>query len=120
MEFRAAIEGVEVCSIIDGTADRPAVSRGAIGAIDGTPDCRNQRSVRQLGILGNDINDAVDGIRAPYRSTGPANHFNTLDILDRNILDVPEHALKQWGVYDSAIDQNQYILGKLAGKAANR
>ena len=61
-----------------------------------TAPCCDERSLRIIGRLRNDADDAVHRVRSPYRGAGAANHFDPLNIfgtrftagIDERLLDV--------------------------------
>src|SRR5260370_24876164 len=59
---------------------------------------RHQSAVCVLSLLGDDVDDAIHRIGAPYCSSRPADHFNSFNVLQGHILRVPIHAPKS-GVY---------------------
>ena len=57
--------------------------------------------------LGDDVDHAIHGIRAPDGSSRAANHFNAIDVLKHHILRIPIHAGEKRGVNASSVDQDQ-------------
>src|SRR5512140_1929739 len=50
---------------------------------------RDQAALGVLGTAGDDVDDPVDGVRAPHCSAGSTNHLDALNILEGDILLVP-------------------------------
>ena len=65
------------------------------------------------------IDNAIDGIGTPKGGPRSPDDFNTVDILDHGILNVPEYAGKDGRVYFSAIDHDKQVLGKLVIEPAD-
>jgi hypothetical protein len=70
-------------------------------------------------IFRDDVDDAIGRVRAPYRPAGPADHLDTFNVRQRNLLHVPIHAREQRGVHATAVDQQQHRFGKVVLQSAN-
>jgi hypothetical protein len=75
---------------------------------------------RVLGTLGDDVDDAVDGIGAPEGAARAADHLDAVDILEERVLHVPEDAGMERGVDAAAVDENKEFVGRSAVEAAAR
>src|SRR5438876_8503423 len=64
---------------------------------------REEHSVRIPGALGNDVDHRVDGVRSPDCATGPANHFDPIDILEQSVLPLPIDTMKKRRINAPAI-----------------
>ena len=72
------------------------------------------------GLLRDDIDDAVHGIRAPDRSAGSANHFDAFDVRYRDVLLVPYDAAEERRVDAPAVQHDEQLVRELLPEAANR
>ena len=79
---------------------------------------RKQEPLGILGAFGKDANDAIDGICAPQSSARSADDFDPVNIFQERILHVPEHAGKQRGIYDAAINHHQQLVRQCIVEAA--
>src|SRR5205823_12903946 len=67
---------------------------GADGAILVAADRGHEKPLRLVGALRAHADDAVDGVRAPERSTRTADDLDGVDVLEHHVLPVPEHAAR--------------------------
>ena len=72
-EFSAIADGPEAAFLV-------AASRAQQGAL------------RIFGRLGDDVDDAIHGVRAPQRRPRAADHFDPLDVFQQRVLHIPVHA----------------------------
>ena len=70
---------------------------------------RESRSV--LRFLSNDVDHAIDRVRAPQGRPRAADDLDPIDLREGNILRVPKHAREQRRVHRPAIDQDQELIG---------
>src|SRR5712664_3632077 len=57
-----------------------------------------------------DVDDAVDSVRAPHGGPGAADHFDALDVLEQRVLRVPEHAGEERRVDSATVDQDEQLV----------
>ena len=69
---------------------------------------------------GDDVDNAVDGIRAPQRRRRAANDLDALQVRHEDVLRVPEHAREQRRIHAAAVDQHLHLVGHDAIEAAGR
>src|SRR5258708_5673852 len=84
--------------ILRASSDFPAIPQRAEFLRLRSSAARHQSAVCVLSLLGDDVDDAIHRIGAPYCSSRPADHFNSFNVLQGHILRVPIHAPKS-GVY---------------------
>jgi hypothetical protein len=72
----------------------------------------SQFSSRVLRRAADHVDDAVDCVGAPKRSTGPADHLDAFNVLEHHVLRIPEHAREQWTVDSSPIDQHENFVAR--------
>src|SRR6185312_14047024 len=90
--FGTAIEVLSINSKLSVRTQRPAdACAGGIPQLRAAAGLR-VNPLRVLGALGNDVDDAVDRVRAPQRAARPADDFDAIDVLEQIVLRVPEHA----------------------------
>ena len=77
-----------------------------------------QGALSVAAVPGYHIDNAVDGIRAPESRARSADHLDPVDILEHDVLHVPEDALEKRRVHCPAIDQNQQLIGGCRIEAA--
>ena len=68
--------------------------------------------------LRHNVDDAIDGIGAPERGAGSANHFNAVDVLQHRVLHVPENAGEQRSVNRPPVDHHEQLVGERVVEAA--
>src|SRR5438552_2516735 len=79
-----------------------------------------QRAQRVVGRARDDVDDAVDRVRAPQRAARAAHNLDAIDVLEHHVLHVPKHAGVQWRVDAAPVDQHQQLVGAAAVEAARR
>ena len=70
-------------------------------------------------VPGHDVDDAVDGVRAPERAAGPAHDLDAVDVLDGQVLHVPVHPGEELGVDDAPVHQHQQLRAEALVEAAD-
>ena len=70
-----------------------------------------QCSMCIFGVFGDDINYSVDRICSPDRSARASDDFDSFNILQQRVLDLPINAREQRRVNAPAVDQHQYRSG---------
>src|SRR5579883_3408580 len=98
-------------------ANRPAIPCAAPKPFLSSCCCCHKATLCIPGIFRNDVDDAVNGIGSPERSTRPTDHLNTVNIFKHQILYIPEYSRKYWIIYRPAINHYQKLVGKLAVKS---
>ena len=76
-----------------------------------------QRALRGLGAARGDVDDAVDGVRAPQRATWPADHLDAVHVLEQDVLRVPQHAGIQGRVEDASVQQHEHLVARVVQAA---
>src|SRR5690348_14212043 len=98
MNFRVAPECHSINSKVRSIAVACSVPERTRTLIHVSGAARDQQPARFCGVFRDDVNHAVDGIRAPYRSSWAANHLDALNILKHHVLHVPIHAREKRAV----------------------
>src|SRR5579859_7877187 len=70
-----------------------------------------------FGALGDNVDHAVPGVRPPDGTPGTADHFDALDILERNVKLVPVDPRTCGRVYAAAVDQHQHFVPEPVAEA---
>src|SRR5256885_1485740 len=70
---------------------RPAVADGSEAVLLGPAAARQQHPLRVLGVLRDDVDDAIDRVGSPQRGPGPADDLDPVDVREGDLLHVPEH-----------------------------
>ena len=63
-----------------------------------------------LGVAGDDVDHAVDGVGTPQRAARTADHLDALHVFQQNILGFPVGAAEQRGIEGAAVLQHQRSL----------
>src|ERR1017187_6459452 len=84
----------------------PAITDGRRGLVLGSIEDTQQSALRVFGALGDDIDDTVDGVRAPERCPWPANDLNPINIFEGHILYAPIDAPEFRCVNTAAINKH--------------
>lgn len=71
-----------------------------------------------VGRVGDDIDDAIDGIGTPQGATRPADDLDAVDVVEEQILILPEDAGEEGIVHDAAVDEDQQLVGETVVEAA--
>src|SRR5437016_11684161 len=101
------ISVVCVDPVRSGFAERPSVSGGPKAAAIVVNAGADQHPLSIFGMFGNDVDHAIDCIRAPNRGSRPTDHLNALDIFQQHVLFAPHDAVKERIKNTAAIDQHQ-------------
>ncbi len=89
--------------------ERSAVAR-AVAALE---VAASRVRVPALGIRGSPrdhVDHAVDGVRAPQCRPRTADHLDALDVLEHDVLGIPEHAGEKRRVHRAPVDQDQELV----------
>src|SRR5260370_7118093 len=78
--------------ILRASSDFPAIPQRAEFLRLRSSAARHQSAVCVLSLLGDDVDDAIHRIGAPYCSSRPAYPFNSFNVLQPHILHIPTHA----------------------------
>jgi hypothetical protein len=93
-------------------AESTAVTHGKRAGRVGTDGRVDERSARISGVLHDEVDDTVDGVGAPQGATGPAHHFDAIDVGDDEVLRFPEDTGKHGGVNGSPVNHHQHLVGR--------
>ena len=94
-------------AIVGSSSDFSAVLRCAESLRLRSSTARHQNARGLLGFFGDDVDDAIYRIGAPYRPAGPADHFNSFDVLEWHVLRIPIDAPEKRRVHGPAINKHQ-------------
>jgi hypothetical protein len=119
MVLGAAIVGFAVETIGEAVAVASTVAGAQKTFFDVSASSRNQKPLRILAILGDNVDHAVHGVRSPNSPARAANHFNAVDILHHRVLHFPVGPGQQGAVDAAAIDQDKHGAGEPAAESAN-
>ncbi len=102
----------EHAEVAVGAAHRPRAAAPAQRRLAFARAARRRRepALRIVCRLGDHVDDAIDGVDTPYRTAGAADHLDPLDVLERQVLHVPEHAREQWRVDGATVDQHEELV----------
>src|SRR5689334_18949101 len=89
MELMATNKPFSVDPVVQSLAVVAAVAGSTYALVYVPGGCGSQSSVRVLGTLRDDVDDAVDRVCAPNGAAGPANDLDSLDILQQHVLHLP-------------------------------
>ena len=105
-------------SIVHATPKLAAILRSSKSLVYVSASRNQQSSMSVSGAFRDDVNHPIHRIRAPYGSTGTADHFDSLDVLQRHILRVPIDPAEKRRINRPAVDQHQKFVRKLQVEAA--
>src|SRR6185295_633710 len=108
----AAAVGLAVEAVGDVVADLAAPAGGAEGAFLGAAAAGDAAALGVLRLLGDDVDDAVDGVGAPDGGAGTADDLDAVDVLEVHVLRGPEDAREEGGVDAAAVDEDQELVGE--------
>src|SRR2546430_17201078 len=92
---RSPVEVLSIHAVIAFAAYLVAIASTAGGELLGAAFGFHQPRLGGLRWFCNDVDDAVDRVSAPKSCPRAADHFDPVDILERNVLNVPIHAGEQ-------------------------
>ena len=78
-----------------------------------------QRSLRIFGGLSDDIDNSVDGVRAPKRRAWAADHLDAVDVLEQRVLLLPGHPPVHRRINAPAVHHYQQLIGVFVIEAAS-
>src|SRR5712672_4419380 len=107
-------------SPIRSVADLASVADAAGASLFSSRSCGHNRGLRIFGLLADNVANAIYSIGAPQHRAWSTDHFNSVDILEQYVLDIPIHAGKQRRIHASAVDQHQQLVVEPAVKSARR
>ncbi len=113
----AAIEILDEGPVISPVAGLAAVAQGGKALLLGAGTGLDQCALGIFGVLGNDVDHAVDRIGPPQGATGTAHHLDALDIVKQSILHVPVDSGKWRRIDTAAVDQNLHLVKKTTVEA---
>src|SRR5690606_37490739 len=105
-----AIKVLPEDAIVAATSEPSAVAHSQRGALLVASPGLQVQALRIAGTPGGDVDDPIDGIGSPLRSTGPADDLDALDILHDVILQIPLHAREQRGIDAARVTEHQQLL----------
>src|SRR5882762_6921596 len=112
MELGASGEGLPVDTVIKVFPVPGTVPDIDKALIEISPTRRHHRSTGISGILGDDVDYAVDGVCSPDGAARASDHFDSFDVLKHGVLDLPVDAGEQRGVNAPAVDKYEYGSGE--------
>src|SRR6266853_4782882 len=109
MEFGAASEAFPVDSVVDTLV---FVSRSKTkvdkALIDISAAGGSEHSMGVFGILSDDVDDPIYGVRSPNGASRPPDDFNPVHIFEQRVLNLPINPGKQRRVNRSSIDEHEH------------
>lgn len=101
-----------------------AVASGAVSPVElglfHIPACGGQQhAARVLGLLGDDVDDAVYGIGSPDGSSRTTYYFDPVDVFQHEVLNFPVNSREQRRVHGSTVDENTDRLRKSSLKSTD-
>src|ERR1700730_8192296 len=118
MKLGPLVEGLSVNTVIKVLVVPASVAEIDEALIDISAAGRYEHSTRIFGALGDDIDHGIDSICSPNRAARAADDFDSLDILEHGVLDLPINPGVEWRVNGSAVDKHEYVSGEGAREPA--
>src|ERR1700716_1139574 len=119
MKLGTSGEAFAVDPVVEVRSIPRSIARFPSALID-VPGSRGyERSFRLPGVLGNDVDDSVDGVRSPDCPARSANNFNPVDVFEQRVLNFPVDTGEKWRVHAAAGDRYDPRPEKAASKPAH-
>src|SRR5579863_375042 len=106
-----AEEAQAVHAIVEGLTSSAPVLSGTGTLVNIAPPQRYHRPACIPTVLGDDIDDPVDGIRSPNRAAWPSDYLNAFDVVEWSSLSLPIDAREQRRVNTPSVNQNEQFAG---------
>ena len=116
----AAFEALGVGSVGEAFAEGAALLEERAGPLLRPCGQREARACLVPRGLGDDVDHAVDGVRAPGRAAGAADGLDALDLLDGDAQRLPHRAGEERAVDAAPVEQHLHLVGEASGEAAGR
>src|SRR5712671_1357004 len=107
VKLRPAAKTHAIHTIVEVVADACAEAESARALIYIAAAYGNERSAAFFGIVRDDVDDSVDGVRSPDGAAGSTNDLDPIDIFEQNILQSPINAGKKRCVHVASINEHQ-------------
>src|SRR3984885_8832099 len=118
MKLRGAAEPQAIHAKIEAVSVPCSVAELADALINISAANGRESAIGILAAFGDDVDDAVDSVSSPDRTAGAANHLDSLDILQKDVLKLPIDASKQRRIDAAAVNEHEHGLRELAAKPA--
>ena len=115
--LRAEVAVLAVHAVCAGGALQTAVAEFGLADRRACIDV-NKRTLRVFGAFPDDVDRAIDGVGAPERTRGTANHLDAIDVGQHHILLIPERAREQRRVDVAAVDHHDELVAGGVAKSA--
>jgi hypothetical protein len=90
--------------------DLSAVTRNQMRPLARACYTAHEGALRVGGPLGDDVDDAVHGVRSPQCARGAANDLYSVEVRQRHVLRFPEHASEQLRVHAASVNHHQHLV----------
>jgi hypothetical protein len=77
-----------------------------------------ENTLRFLRRFGDEVDHAIDGVRAPQGASWAADHFDAIDVFQQRVLHVPVNARVERRVHRAPIHQDEEFVGQYIVEAA--
>src|SRR5260221_12475022 len=102
-----ALEPLTVDAVLGAIGDAAVLGR-AVGRAERAGARAHEPASRGPWRLRENVDHAVDGVRAPKAAARPPNDFNAVDQLDRHVDRLPEHAGLNPVVNRSTVNEHEH------------
>src|ERR1035438_8837823 len=119
MVFGTGVDAFSIDPIIEAAVVPAALPEIQKTLIHRAAPGRDKSPSGVFGVFGDDIDHAVDGVRAPDGAARSANDFDPVDVLDQRVLHFPVDTVKKRIVDAAAIDQHQKVPREAALESPN-
>ncbi len=116
----AALRALGIEPIVASRAQRPTVARTDERGVRRAGAQRQESSLGDLCRLRQDVDDAVDGIRAPHRCPWSPHDFDAIDVVEHVVLKIPVDAGRDRRVDDATVDEHEQLVRPQPVEAARR
>src|SRR5690606_1102044 len=103
--------------VVTAPADRPAVAHGE-PILEAAARNGYEPASSLVGRPGNHVDHTVDGVRAPERGAGPADHLDPIHVGEEQVLLIPEDAREERRIDGAPVDQHEQLVADRIVEAA--
>ncbi len=111
-DFVASIDVLPVDAELSARSQRSAVAHAGKTLRLRAASGLRVKSLRVCGALGNDVDHAIDRVRAPQRASRTADDFDAVDVFEQIVLHIPEDPRKKRGIDGPPIDHDEQLIGQ--------
>jgi hypothetical protein len=108
------VEEFEISTVVRRVSRSSPVLNRAETLLDVARAGDDQSAQRLRGFFRDDVDDAIDGVRAPHAPARSANHFDPFDVFQRHVERVPINAAESGRINRAPVDQDDELVAVLS------